>query len=157
MKQIDRKTLDNLSREAIDSPRKRKNLNFHEHLSDSLQRMLNALEPETYLRPHKHENPDKREIFIILRGRVAVFTFFDDGNIKDSVVLDTKTMNLGIEIPPREWHTVIALESNTVIFEIKDGPYEPMNDKNFASWAPAEVSSTCSDYNNKLLKSIGLL
>lgn len=64
IKIADLKFLQKLSKEANVSPRKRKNYNFHETPEDSIQRMLNALHPDTYIRPHKHENPDKREVFV---------------------------------------------------------------------------------------------
>jgi cupin fold WbuC family metalloprotein len=77
MKQIDGKLLDELTGKAKDSPRKRINFNLHDALSDPLQRLCNAIEPETYIRPHRHADPDTCEVFIMLRGS-AVLLFFDD-------------------------------------------------------------------------------
>ncbi|MCD6090895.1 MAG: WbuC family cupin fold metalloprotein, partial [Bacteroidales bacterium] len=59
-----------VSQKAKESPRKRINFNFHKEDTATLQRMLNAMEPGTYIRPHKHENPDKVEAFFALRGRI---------------------------------------------------------------------------------------
>ena len=67
MEIIDRKILEVLTEEAQNSERKRKNKNYHEGESDPVQRMLNAFEPDTYVRPHTHLNPDKREVFIIYK------------------------------------------------------------------------------------------
>ena len=112
--------------------------------------MLNALEPGTYLQPHKHENPDKREVFILLRGSLVVVFFDSTGNPSDFVLLDREKGNLAVEIPLRAWHTIIALESGSVIYEVKDGPYQPLSDKLFASWAPHEGQPGCIEYLNKI-------
>ena len=36
---------------------------------------------------------------------------------------------VGLNIPIGQWHTVRALESGTVIMEVKDGPYEPTGEE----------------------------
>ena len=56
------------------------------------------------------------------------------GHVTGCVRLSAKTGNYGIEIPERTWHTVVCLQSGSVVYEVKDGPYAPINDKNFASW-----------------------
>lgn len=152
MKKITLSVLNKLSSEAEKSDRKRKNLNYHEELSDTLQRMLNAMEPGTYIQPHKHENPDKREAFILLKGKIVVITFDDTGKIIDSILLDTEAGNYGVEIPEKVWHAIIVLAKGSVIYEVKDGPYVPINDKNFASWAPKEGSPECAEYTRELLR-----
>lgn len=157
MKTITKLTLDNLSNQAMLSERGRKNLNYHDELSDPLQRLLNAMEPGTYIQPHKHEGPDKRELFIILRGKALVITFKENGVIDEHILLSSSSEDYGIEIPARTWHTVIVLKENTVLFEVKDGPYEKISDKNFAPWAPKEGDVDCTEYNNLLLKKLGYL
>ena len=147
--------LTELSGKASLLPRKRINHNFHKESSDTLQRMLNAMEPETYVQPHKHEEPDKREVFLILKGKAVVITFNEQGDISDWILLNRKT-NFAVEIPGKTWHTIISLERGTVVYEVKDGPYEPTDDKNFAAWAPSEKEPGCMEYNRKLLKQIGL-
>ena len=156
MKTITKEILDNLSEEAQKSPSRRKNLNYHDFLSDPLQRLLNAMEPDTYIQPHKHDTPDKRELFIILRGKALVVTFHNDGEIRQHFILDLLTENFGIEIPEKNWHSVIILKENTVLLEIKDGPYEAVLDKDFATWAPKEGEKTCLNYNQKILQQLGI-
>jgi cupin fold WbuC family metalloprotein len=151
---IDKNLTDTLAKEAVNLPRKRKNYNFHRVFSDPMNRMLHAMEPETYVQPHKHENPDKREAFIILKGRVAVIEFDDAGNIREHIILDPVTGNYGAEIQPRTWHCLIALEQGSLVYEVKDGPYDPSDDKFFASWAPAEGESGADTYKNSILKQI---
>jgi cupin fold WbuC family metalloprotein len=124
MRKIDQYILKQLSKKAKESPRKRHILNFHKSAEEPIHRMLNALEPETYVRPHKHQNPDKTESFIILKGSVLVLIFNDDGTIKEKIVLKGDQESYGVEIYPFEWHSLISLEEGTVIFETKNGPYD---------------------------------
>jgi cupin fold WbuC family metalloprotein len=151
---INSDTIKDLKTEASHSSRKRKNLNFHKNSGDPLQRMLQALNPDTYVQPHKHENPDKREVFIILEGKVAVLEFDDSGVMINSVILDHRSGNYGVEIPERTWHTLIALEKNSLVYEVKDGPWSPRGDKLFAPWAPKEGSPKCKTYLDRLIKLI---
>lgn len=150
LKIVTSELLDELSQKSKNSPRKRLNFNFHEDLADPINRMLNAFEPGTYIQPHKHENPDKREVFIVLRGSLVVVIFDDSGNPVDFILLDPAKGNYAIEVPPGVWHNVVSLESGTVVYEIKDGPYQQISDKNFASWAPKEGDSDCDQYLSQL-------
>lgn len=146
LKIVSKKLLNDLSLQAANSPRGRLNLNFHDDLADPMNRMLNAFEPGTYIQPHKHENPDKREVFIVLRGKLVTIIFDDSGNPTEFILLDPRQGTYALEIPPRVWHSVISLESGTVVYEIKDGPYIPISDKNFAPWAPKEGDEKCGEY-----------
>ncbi|WP_448518539.1 WbuC family cupin fold metalloprotein [Rhodoflexus sp.] len=150
MIRIDKKLLNELSRQARAAPRLRMNHNFHTSLSDPINRMLNAMEPGTYIRPHKHENPDKREAFIILSGKVAVITFDTKGTPQQCSILTAGGDCLGVEIPAGTYHTLLVMESGTVCYELKDGPYDAATDKQFAPWSPAEGSSECISYLNTL-------
>lgn len=133
------------------------NYNFHPQPDDRLQRMLNAMEPGTYVQPHKHEDPDKVEAFFCLRGRLLVVEYSPDGNIIDHTVLDNRTGNFGCEIPARTWHSIISLEAGSVAYEVKDGPYDPAVDKNFAPWAPKEGEAGCDEFIQKVLQQTGLV
>jgi len=146
-----------LIREAAKSYRKRKNFNFHQLFSDRIHRMIHATNPETYVQPHKHENPDKMETFIILKGRVLLIEFSEKGEIIDHLILDLSNGNYGAEIPPKTWHTLLTLEPDSLVYEIKDGPWDASDDKNFATWAPSEGEAGCAEYNNSLLKKLKLL
>lgn len=157
MIRIDKPLLDQVSLSARQSARKRMNYNFHKDYSDTLQRLLNAIEPGSYLRPHKHENPDKREVFTVLRGKVLVVEFDPEGNIVDHMILEPSAGSFGAEIPEKTFHCILALEPGTVVYEIKDGPYSPIDDKNFATWAPWEGEDGCVDYMDGILRRVGLL
>ncbi len=154
MIKIDTSLLNQVSGEAKASSRKRKNFNFHKTYSDRLQRLLNAMEPWSYIQPHKHEDPDKREVFFALRGRVAVIEFDELGNITDHILLDPLKGIFGAEIPEKTFHTIIALDPGSVAYEFKDGPYNPVDDKNFAPWAPKEGEQGVQEYLEDVLKKI---
>jgi cupin fold WbuC family metalloprotein len=153
---ITHKDITELSAEARISDRFRKNRNFHTDYSDPINRLLNAFEPGTYVQPHRHTDPEKVEIFIIFAGRLLIVEFDDDGTPIDFCVLDQTEGVYALEVPPRVWHTAIALKRATVVYEIKNGPYCESTDKDFAPWAPKEGTSEGSDYNNALLKKIHL-
>lgn len=150
MIRINHKMIEPLEEKARVSNRLRTNYNFHSESSDLLQRMLNVMEPDTYCRPHKHENPDKREAFIILKGKIAVLEFDDSGNISASITLSHELGNYACEIAPGSWHAIIALEPGSVVYEIKDGPYDPATDKKFAKWSPAEGDPASHAYLQNL-------
>jgi len=157
MIKIDRKLCDSTIETAKNSSRKRVNFNFHKSEADIVQRMLNAIEPGTYVRPHKHENPDKNEVFLLFAGKALVLEFSDDGNISDSFVLDTEQGNYGVEIGPGKFHTILSLETNTIAYEFKEGPYLPATVKHFAEWAPEEGSNEVETYLAKLIKLSGVV
>ncbi|MDR1722689.1 MAG: WbuC family cupin fold metalloprotein [Tannerella sp.] len=136
MKIIDKKLFDETTAKAKESPRLRMNHNFHETLDDPVNRLINAIEPGTYLRPHRHTNPDKTEFFLMLRGRAAIILFDDAGKVTECVVLDPKSGVYGGEIKPENWHTLLVLDSGSVIFEVKQGPYVPLQPENIAPWSP---------------------
>lgn len=154
MKKIDRSLIHDVLNQARNSPRGRINYNFHDGPLDPLQRMLNAMQPGTYLQPHKHENPDKREVFMALTGRFVVIQFSEDGSIDDYMILDPSMDEFAAEVKPRTYHTIICLASDSVIYELKDGPYDVSDDKHFASWAPKEGSEGCDEYLHGLLQQL---
>ncbi|MCD7978450.1 MAG: WbuC family cupin fold metalloprotein [Tannerellaceae bacterium] len=136
MKLIDKQLLDSTTEKAKQSPRKRMNHNFHEDLEDPINRLLNAMEPDTYVRPHRHLQPDKDEYFLVLRGKAIALIFDEKGRITEQVLLDPQQGTYGAEIKAGIWHGLLVLESGTVLYEIKPGPFAPLSDDNFAGWSP---------------------
>ena len=122
MKIIDEHLLNEVQIKAKDSPRLRMNYNFHESLDDKCHRFLNAVEPGTVIPIHRH--PTKDESFVVLRGKVKVSTYNDDGTIRDSIILCHEDGRYGVDIPKNVWHTLECIES-AVIFECKEGPFVP--------------------------------
>lgn len=129
--------LDEVSREARESPRRRKNRNFHA-MSDPVHRLLNAVEPGTYIRPHRHLDAAKAETAVVVAGAVGVLVFDDAGGISEKRRLSPDGSNVGVEMPAGVWHTFVALEPGSVFFETKAGPYVPLTPEEMAPWAPAE-------------------
>ena len=119
---IDQHLLDELAAQAKASPRLRMNLNFHQSLDEKCHRFLNAMEPGTVVAVHHH--PTKDETIVVLRGRVAVKTYDDNGEVIERVVLCHEDGCFGMNIPKIVWHTVECLEP-AVLFECKEGPFVP--------------------------------
>ena len=133
------------------SPRRRVILPFHERASDPLHRMLNAVQPDSYVRPHRHLDPPKSEAWILLRGALVFFTFEDDGRVRECVRLAAGSARFGVDLAPGVYHTFVALEPDTVIYEVKNGPYAQATDKTFPAWAPEEGSPETPAYVAALL------
>lgn len=122
---IDKQLLDKVSKEARNSPRRRMNFNLHETLDARVQRLLNALEPGTELPVHRHPHTD--ESYILLKGKLRVLFYDDKKELTHAFELDPEKGKYGIHIPAGQWHTLEVLEPGTVIFEVKDGPYQPLS------------------------------
>jgi len=138
MKKIDNAVLDALTEKAKASPRKRAHFNLHPELSDPIQRLCVALEPDTYIRPHRHADPATCEVFLLLRGSVLILFFDEIGVVTERCALSAGGPVVAAEIPAHAWHAVASLESGTVFFEVKQGPYVQPTDANMAAWAPTE-------------------
>ena len=118
---IDEQLLNLVTAQAKASPRLRINYNFHQALDDKCHRMLNAVEPGTEIPIHRH--PTKDESFVVLRGKVRSTTYNDDGSVLESVVLCAAEGRYGVDIPKGVWHKLESLESGSVVFECKEGPF----------------------------------
>lgn len=123
---INRELLDKVSAAAKRSERLRMNYNFHDSLAAPSQRLLNALEPGTIMPVHRHRHTS--ETYILIRGAIKMMFYSDSGEVTESVILSDKNDNFGYNIPVGQWHSLEVLESDTVIFETKDGPYAPLSD-----------------------------
>jgi cupin fold WbuC family metalloprotein len=119
--------LDELTEQAKASPRLRMNLDLRNSPEDKSQRMLNAIEPGSPLPIHRHSNTS--ETVVCLRGRL-VEEFYDDLEriCTDRIELSPNGPVVALNISAGQWHTVYALESGTVILEMKNGKYEPISD-----------------------------
>ena len=119
--------LDTLTTQAQGSPRLRMNLDLRNSVDDTSQRMLNAIEPGSVVPIHRHRHTS--ETVVCLRGRI-VEEFYDELEriCTEAIVLSPNSPTVALNIPAGQWHTVRSLESGTVILEVKDGPYEPIQD-----------------------------
>ncbi len=153
---LDDALMDQVRDLARQSDRKRATHRFHQYDEAAVQRMLNAIEPDSYVRPHKHESPDKLETFLALRGRAAVVTYAEDGTVLGGVVVAARGGARGVEIPPRTYHSLFSLEAGTVLYEVIQGPYDPATHKRWAPWAPEEGSAEAASFLANLRRSLGL-
>jgi len=128
------------------SSRRRIILPIHRIQEAKVQRMVNFLQPGTYIRPHKHTMPHASESIVLLKGSIRFFTFDDDGNPRTSHILDANPLPGIIDIEPGTWHSFLVLQPDTVIFECKKGPYDAKTDKEFADWAPEEGDENAAKF-----------
>lgn len=117
-------------------PRGRANFNIHPSLEDPVQRMLNVFQPGSYVRPHRH-SPDRFELFLLLSGEAALVVFAQTGEPAEWALLRERA-SWAVEVAGGALHTVFALRRDTVLFEVKRGPYLPTEESDFASWTPRE-------------------
>ena len=134
---IDVTLMDSVAVEARLSPRLRKNYNFHHSEDEPVNRLINVMHRGTYLPVHRHSRPDRSESCIVLRGRVGVIFYDDEGNLTDSRLVGPSCDCVGYDIDAGVWHGLVVLEDDTVLFEVKQGPYAPISAENIASWSPA--------------------
>lgn len=140
---IDKTLLDIVSSQARESSRRRMNHNFHQSLDEKCHRFLNAMEPGTVVPVHHH--PTKDETFVLLRGKVMVRTYDDDGTETETetILLNPAEGRYGVNIPKGVWHTLECLESGSVIFECKEGPYVPHEEEGILEIKKLPRPNTC--------------
>lgn len=146
MKIVTPELLAQLSAEAGENPRRRKNYNFHPSDESRCHRLLNAVEPGSYIRPHRHLDPEKDEAFILMSGRLGVVTFTDAGAVAGTALLSHDGGNLAVDIPHAVYHTALALEPGAVFYEAKAGPYRQLNEDEVAAWAPEDGDPQAGEF-----------
>lgn len=150
LNEINHRVISNLIQAARANARHRLHLNLHSSYEDPCQRLLNAVEPESYIRPHRHVTAGKTETIVALRGRFIFVAFDDSGDIIKVIQLATEmyhqSCQIVLEIQPTIWHTVFSTVPGSVLFEVKSGPYDAHQPKEFASWAPQEGTSDARKY-----------
>lgn len=151
MKLFDQNFYAKLTDTAQTAERRRTNENLHSDYSSPVQRLFIAMEPDSYVRPHKHIESNKWEFFFVVKGKLLFLLYSPEGVVEKKVVLEAGGEVQGLEIPPNTWHSTVALETGTVFFEVKEGPYTVTNDKGFARWAPAEGDKEVATYISKLM------
>jgi cupin fold WbuC family metalloprotein len=129
--------LDQVRGLAADAPRKRAVVLYHEP-DEQLQRMLNAIEPGSYVRPHCHPHPEKVEVLLVLAGALRYCRWDEAGNLCESLELRAEGPIRGVEIESGVWHSMFALVPGTVFYEFSGGGWDPDTAKAMASWAPEE-------------------
>lgn len=144
--------LDSLVDEAVASPRLRQHRNIHVDYADPCQRLFNAIEPSSYIRPHRHSRGPGPETMMAVRGLMALFVFDDEGGVTQvqrfgaGLHVGADGVAAGVEVPTGCWHTVVALEPGSVLLEVKAGPFDPAASKEPALWAPEEGGDAAAGY-----------
>lgn len=147
---IDVELLDEVSAEAQASARRRRNRNFHPADDFPCHRLLNAIEPGSYIPPHRHLDRDKAETILVLRGRLGLVLFDAEGSVVQTRELSADGACRGCDLPAGTIHTVVALAPGTVCFEAKAGPYRPLALVERPAWAPAEDAPEAQRYLHHL-------
>lgn len=136
-----------VSARAAASERGRMNHNLHRH-ADAVQRFLNALQPGTYVRPHRHvrQSPGEGfECFVVLQGSIGLLVFAADGTVILSQRLQAGGPVHGVELAEDQFHSLVALSDDAVLLELKQGPYRPTEDKDFLACFPAEGTEQAAE------------
>ncbi len=136
MQLITAELFDDLLNKAGSSPRKRTNVNFHDDLSDVVQKILIGTKMGTYFRPHRHAV--NYEFALVLKGSFSLLLFDDAGVVTDRQIISAGSDAIGFQIQPNQWHTLVTLEDDSVFFEVKQGSYDPQVAAEFALWSPEE-------------------
>jgi cupin fold WbuC family metalloprotein len=144
--------LDRLGDEAACSARGRQHRNVHASHDEPVQRLFNAIGMDSYIRPHRHFADPKNETLLAIRGSLTFVTFSETGEVEQAIRFGQQDAgaranpSVGVEVPPGVWHTVIADEPGSVVFEVKAGPFDPNRAKEWALWAPPEGSPEAASY-----------
>lgn len=128
---VDAAQLRALNAQAAASPRKRSHLLLHAGHHDAVQRLIIAAQPGTYVRPHHHSS--QWEMLVLQHGRMDMLTFDDGGTVRERIALEPAAPL--VQMPVARFHMCIVHEPDTIVLEIKPGPYRA---NEFAGWAPAE-------------------
>lgn len=152
---FDTRFLDNLSARAAECERLRQHYNVHVSYDDPCQRFFNAVEPGTYIPPHRHTNTGRRELLVAVRGSLAAVFFDCDGHVVGVQRLGTGRdvagdVAVAVETSPSTWHTVLSLAHGSVLLEVKAGPFDPAQAHELAPWAPREGTEDAEAYRAQL-------
>ncbi len=141
-----------LFNEASQSYRLRAHSNVHGSYADQCQKLFNAIHVSSYIQPHRHSLDPKEECLIAVKGLFGLILFTDQGLIRDVILFGSEKYSekflipSGMELPSGVWHTVVSLVDDSVLFEVKEGPFDPGIAKELALWAPREGSEGAPEY-----------
>lgn len=134
------------------SPRSRAHANVHDSYGDRCQRFFNAIKADSYIRPHRHSLDPKEECLIAIRGLFGLVIFNDRGLIESITLFggekysESLSIASGIELPAGLWHTIVSLVDESILFEVKSGPFNPSLAKELAPWAVEEGNANSEAY-----------
>jgi cupin fold WbuC family metalloprotein len=107
-------------------------------MAEPCHRMAVGLQPDTYIPPHRHLSEDKAETLLVLKGRLGLLLFDEEGGVIEKRLLEAGGECLGVDLPPGVYHALVVLAADSILFECKAGPYRPVGEGELAPWAPRE-------------------
>ena len=147
-----RRYFEDLLNTASQSQRLRAHANVHRSYADPCQKLFNAIKVNSYIRPHRHSLDPKEECLIAIKGLFGFIMFTDQGLIKSVTLFGSEkyseklSIPSGLELPSGVWHTVVSLKDESILFEVKSGPFNPRLAKELAPWAPEEGNENAPQY-----------
>lgn len=154
MKMLDIALMEELSAQAKANARLRQHFNLHGSYDEPSQRLLNAMEIGSYIRPHRHLADPKPESFVGIRGKMSLLIFNNAGQIEKIIPFGPKEDVVGVDLPSGIWHTVVCLDEGSIFYETKPGPYNPIHKQDIAPWAPEEGSPEAAKYLVELVAAV---
>jgi cupin fold WbuC family metalloprotein len=137
---------------ASQSRRLRAHANVHRSYDEYCQKLFNAIQVNSYIRPHRHSLDPKDECLMAVRGLFGFIMFTDQGLIESITIFgserysDRFSISSGLDLPSGVWHTVVSLVDESILFEVKSGPFDPSIAKELALWAPEEGGEDAPQY-----------
>ena len=132
MKIIDDKLIEETAKKSRESSRKRDVFRLHESDSAKVQRLINVVQPESEVKPHKHEDTD--ELFISLKGEIKVNEYDNQGIINKTCIISQNSHEIAVEIEAGTWHSLESLKPDSAVMIIMEGPYHEDSHKVFPEW-----------------------
>lgn len=160
MKVFSSQYFDDLLSAASQSDRLRAHANVHSSYTDQCQKLFNAIRIDSYIRPHRHSLDPKDECLIAIRGLFGLIEFGEKGSIESITLFGSEkysqqlSIASGVELPAGVWHTVVSLVDESILFEVKSGPFDPSLAKEFAPWAPEEGAQHAGDFFEKIKQEV---
>jgi cupin fold WbuC family metalloprotein len=142
---LDRTLFAELASQAGQSPRRRAHHNLHA-MSEPCHRLAVGLQPDTYIPPHRHLSADKAETLLVLQGRLGLLLFGEQGELQQTRLLEAGGECVGVDLAPGQFHALVVLEADSILFECKAGPYRPLVEGEQAGWAPREGEPGVAEY-----------
>ena len=142
---IDQSLFAEMTVQASANPRQRQHHNFHD-MAEACHRMLVGMQTDTYLAPHRHLAADKAETLLVLQGSIGLLLFDEQGELTKTRVMQAAGTCQGVDLSPGQFHALVVLEADTLLFECKAGPYRALLEEEWAPWAPREGEPEADAY-----------
>lgn len=143
---LDQSLFVDLAEKAAKNPRGRQHHSFHQ-MEESCHRLVVGMQPGTYIPPHRHLSADKAECLLVLKGALGLLVFDENGCVLSKRLMQAGGDCLGVDLPSGVFHGLVVLAPDTLMFECKSGPYQPLSEAECAHWAPREGEAGAAEYH----------